>query len=152
MWASIRAIDPQRFERFASVEELLEAEKEALQGEIKREAAKGKLKGEELDKAERAVKNRIPLIEKGRPLRQRTEPRWRRMKRDEKKLYEAGELDMDVRGTGKGLEVWDPAEPFPQLRNLRLVRIALSHEWTESPIEDPWRLPAGAFGEASGPI
>ena len=65
------------------------------------------------------------------------------------------ELDAETRRVvvkgRRRLQVWEDAEPFPQTSQRNLVRIALSHEWTENPLMIPWRLPAGAFGEASGP-
>ncbi len=58
-----------------------------------------------------------------------------------------------VKGKGKPLPLFvQDATPFEALlANRRLIPIALSQQWSESPIERPWHLPAGAFGEDAGP-
>ena len=61
-----------------------------------------------------------------------------------------------IKGIDKPLtKVVEKGRPFKAISTKagrRLVRVALSHQWTDDPIMSPWRLPAGAFGEASGPI
>jgi 3'-phosphoadenosine 5'-phosphosulfate sulfotransferase (PAPS reductase)/FAD synthetase len=126
------------------------------QAEILKDHKSGKLaKGYRV-----SITGRIPWIDRDEPLTVRTTPRWRNAKKKEIAAHAEGRLGMRTRlvkppagGRRKKmvLQVWDPAEPFPQVANRRMVRIALDHRWTESPIMDPWRLPAGAFGEASGP-
>jgi 3'-phosphoadenosine 5'-phosphosulfate sulfotransferase (PAPS reductase)/FAD synthetase len=180
MWASIKKIQPSRFRRFVSVENKLSREKADLEdmlanmtrSEIKKAAIENALAaiegqysaGHLTDKQRKtltstamaqhrsgkladayvvSVTGRIPLIRKGKPLTLRTKARWRKAKKVETKRTKKGD----------GLfEVYDPALPFPQAKpGSRLARIALAHRWNQDPIMSPWRLPAGAFGEASGP-
>jgi hypothetical protein len=205
MWASIKAIDPDRFKRFVGVEGMLSEEKEELvewlgtltRAELREAALASALEalgaqeefmkpeiyakrlekvhehdksGKLADKFKGSIVGRIPLIRRGDPLRQRTKPRWRKAKKVEVKAIRAkgseglaevllggGEFRIGYRAPGaKGklewFEVFDPALPFPQaVRQRRLVQIALAHRWREDPLMIPWKLPAGAFGESSGP-
>ena len=162
MWASVKKIDPARFQRFVEVEEMLQDEKQAVLAAAKR-LPRGKLREDALAEAG----GRIAWIDKYEPLSRRTEARWRNGKRYETKLYREllneGRLDefpyeaRVTRHTQKGdpiIEVFDPAEPFKEVldrRHKSLVNLALGHKYTASPIMSPWQLPAGAFGESSGP-
>lgn len=84
--------------------------------------------------------------------------RWGTFVKTEQKLTKAGvgiaTIHYDSKKKrGRPLPVFvGEAEPFRAvMEQPRLVGIALDHVWRESPIEDPWKLPAGAFGEDAGP-
>lgn len=162
MWASIKHIHPEKFQRFAEVEQMLMGEKQVLL-----QAAED-LPAPKRKKALKEAGSRIAWIDKDEPLITRVTPRWRKAKRFETKLYrdlaKSGalrEFPHEVRVVGYTktkkeplIEVFDPAAPFKEVlmpKYRGLVRQALSHEYRLSPIMDPWRLPAGAFGESSGP-
>jgi 3'-phosphoadenosine 5'-phosphosulfate sulfotransferase (PAPS reductase)/FAD synthetase len=162
MWASIKEIDRDRFDRFVDVENMLMREKKIVLA-----AAEKLPKGAKRDAALKEAGSRIAWIDKDAPLSVRAKPRWRPAKREETKRYrelldEGREhfFPLTVKRTGstKGgkalIEVFDNAEPFKEVlqpRYRKLVDLALSHNYTASPLMDPWKLPAGAFGESSGP-
>jgi 3'-phosphoadenosine 5'-phosphosulfate sulfotransferase (PAPS reductase)/FAD synthetase len=122
MWASIAEIDPGRFDRFVAVEEMLSREKAAAIKQVQRAYDQGKISKAQYEKDIKNARGRIAFI----------------------------------KGQTKPLtKVVQKAEPYRTVftkAGQRLVRIALSHQWKQDPIMSPWRLPAGAFGEASGPI
>ncbi len=113
-WATIREIEPDRWEFFVKLERRLlkrrEADLAAVQG----------------DSAEiaRVRKQRLPLIHKDEPL-----PQF-----------------LVNQKTGEEYMPYAASTNQP-----RLVEIALSSTWSESPLMDPWELPSGAFGEDAGP-
>jgi len=122
MWASIAEIDPGRFDRFAQVEEMLAEEKQVEIKRVERAYKRGSLSKDQYEKDLKSARGRI----------------------------------VHIKGQNKPLgTVVAKAEPYKTIftkAGQRLVRIALSHRYTEDPIMNPWRLPPGAFGEASGPI
>lgn len=122
MWASIAEIDRRRFDRFVEVEELLAEEKVGVIKQVESAYKSGRITRAQYDKDIKNARGRI----------------------------------VHIKAEGKPIAtVAEKGEPYKTIftrTGQRLVKIALSHRWTEDPIESPWRLPAGAFGEASGPI
>jgi 3'-phosphoadenosine 5'-phosphosulfate sulfotransferase (PAPS reductase)/FAD synthetase len=167
MWASVKEIDPARFQRFVDVENMLMQEKQILL-----RAAQKLPKGAKRDGALKEARSRIAWIDRDEPLKDRARPRWRLAKplKETRDYIKKGELPpgvTDVREkevtytTPKGnvltktvYEVYDDAQPFKEVlmpRYQKLIDLALSHHYTADPLMDPWKLPAGAFGESAGP-
>jgi 3'-phosphoadenosine 5'-phosphosulfate sulfotransferase (PAPS reductase)/FAD synthetase len=121
-WASVGHVQPSRLARFVQVEKQLERDKANDAGRLKAAYKSGEISKATYDKAIKSVSNRIVHI-KGEGL-----PLSK------------------VAGKGK------PYKAMLSPAGRRLMRVALSHDYTLSPILHPWKLPAGAFGEASGPI
>jgi 3'-phosphoadenosine 5'-phosphosulfate sulfotransferase (PAPS reductase)/FAD synthetase len=121
-WASVGFIQPERLERFVQVERALNRDKKKDKVRLKADYQAGKLSKAVYEKAIRSIDNRI--------------------------VYIKGE-DLPL------TEVADAGRPYKAMltaQGRRLMSVALSHHYTLPPIMNPWRLPAGAFGEDSGPV
>lgn len=46
----------------------------------------------------------------------------------------------------------DKGTPYTAIKNLKMIRLAKSETYTDKIFLDDWSLPAGAFGESSGPV
>jgi 3'-phosphoadenosine 5'-phosphosulfate sulfotransferase (PAPS reductase)/FAD synthetase len=119
-WASVGEIQPWRLDRFVQVERQLERDKAKDRARLTADYKAGKITKATYDRVTNSIDNRIVNI-KGENLR----------------------LDT-VAAKGK------PYKAMLTAAGRKLRRVALSHNYTLSPIMNPWKLPAGAFGEDSG--